>query len=90
MKTIHKQIRENVHRTSIIRCLYTVLSFCYKQREEYDGLIYGAFHMSKLHWNTVEIAGNVPRDLIYELIDHSYELVVKGLTRKLKDELRNL
>ena len=59
-------------------------------REEYDGLIYGAFHMSKLHWNTVEIQSNVPRDLIIDLIDHSYELVVAGLTRKLKDELSKL
>jgi predicted DNA-binding protein (MmcQ/YjbR family) len=59
-------------------------------REEYDGLIFGAFHMSKLHWNTVEIASNVPRDLIYELIDHSYELVVNGLTKNLKEELKNL
>ena len=59
-------------------------------REEYDGLIYGAFHMSKLHWNTVEIDSNVPRDLILELIDHSYDLVVGGLTRKLKDELSGL
>ncbi|MBT8276754.1 MAG: MmcQ/YjbR family DNA-binding protein [Bacteroidia bacterium] len=59
-------------------------------REEYDGLIYGAYHMSKVLWNTVEIESNVPRDLIYELIDHSYELVVDGLTKKLKEELRNL
>ena len=59
-------------------------------REDYDGLIYGAFHMSKLHWNTVEIDGNVPRDLIYELIDHSYELVVAGLPKKVREELDRL
>ncbi len=59
-------------------------------RDEYDGLIYGAYHMSKLLWNTVEIDRNVPRDLIYKLIDHSYELVVAGLTKKLKEELKKL
>ena len=59
-------------------------------REEYDGLIYGAYHMSKLLWNTVEIDSNVPRDLLYELIDHSYDLVVQGLTKKLKEELNSL
>lgn len=59
-------------------------------REQYDGLIYGAYHMSKLHWNTVEIESNVPRDLILELIDHSYELVVASLTRKLREELKAL
>jgi len=28
--------------------------------------------------------------LLLELIDHSYELVIKGLTKKLKEELNNL
>jgi len=59
-------------------------------REEYDGVIYGAFHMSKLHWNTIEIESNVPRNLIEELIDHSYNLVVSKLTKKMKEELENL
>ena len=56
-------------------------------REEYDGLIYGGYHMSKTLWNTVEYSEQVPRDLVYELIDHSYELVVAGLTKRLKREL---
>ncbi|MBB6681634.1 MmcQ/YjbR family DNA-binding protein [Aequorivita sp. 609] len=59
-------------------------------REEYDGLIVPGYHMSKKHWNTVEIEGNLPQDLIIELIDHSYNLVVKGLTKKLQVELQNL
>ncbi len=59
-------------------------------REEHDGLIYGAFHMSKLHWNTVELEMNLPNDLIIELIDHSYDLVISKLTKKLKLELENL
>jgi len=59
-------------------------------REEYDGLIYGAFHMSKLHWNTVEIEMNLPQQLVLELIDHSYNLVVSKLTKKIKGELKNI
>jgi predicted DNA-binding protein (MmcQ/YjbR family) len=59
-------------------------------REEYDGEIYGAFHMNKLHWNTIEIEMNVPNKLILELIDHSYDLVVSKLTKKLKLELEGL
>ena len=59
-------------------------------REEYDGSIRGAFHMNKLLWNSVEIQGNVPTKLILELVDHSYDLVVAKLTRKLKEELTNL
>lgn len=59
-------------------------------RETYDGLIFSGYHMSGLHWNTIVIEDRVPTKLILELIDHSYELVVKGLTKKLKAELENL
>jgi predicted DNA-binding protein (MmcQ/YjbR family) len=59
-------------------------------REAYDGLIYGAYHMSKLLWNTVEIESRVPNDLICELIDHSYELVVASLPKKVQQQLQNL
>ncbi len=58
-------------------------------REEYDGLIIPGYHMNKKHWNTVEIEGNLPHNLILELIDHSYDLIVSGLTKKLKAELAN-
>lgn len=59
-------------------------------REEFDGLIRPGYHMSKVHWNTVELERNIPQKLILELIDHSYELVVKSLTKKLQAELVSL
>ena len=55
-------------------------------REEYSAIIEG-YHMSKKHWNTVTIEANLPNKLIEDLIDHSYNLVVKGLTKKLQKEL---
>jgi len=55
-------------------------------RAEYPEIIDG-FHMSKKHWNTVTIEGGLSYKLIIELIDHSYDLVVKGLTKKLQKEL---
>ena len=58
-------------------------------REEYDGIIIEGYHMSKKHWNTIEIE-NVPPKLLAELIDHSYDLVVSGLTKKLQAELAEL
>ena len=57
-------------------------------RTQFDGLILPGWHMSKLHWNTVIIESNLPPKLISELIDHSYELVVSGLTKKLQEELK--
>lgn len=55
-------------------------------REQYAGIKPG-YHMNKKHWNTVMMDGSVPDPLIVELIDHSYDLVVTGLTKKLRDEL---
>jgi len=46
--------------------------------------------MSKVHWNTVTVNGDVPVRLFKELIDHSYELVFKSLTKKLQAEINSL
>ncbi|WP_026450214.1 MmcQ/YjbR family DNA-binding protein [Aequorivita capsosiphonis] len=56
-------------------------------REEYDGLIVPGYHMNKKHWNTVELERNLSPKLLTELVDHSYDLVVKSLTKKLQTEL---
>lgn len=58
-------------------------------REEYDGTIISGFHMSKKHWNTVEIH-QLPQDFMVELIDHSYDLVVQSLPKKVKSEWEQL
>ena len=55
-------------------------------RAQYSEIIEG-YHMSKKHWNTITIEGNIPNKLIIELIKHSYDLVVKSLTKKLQKEL---
>jgi predicted DNA-binding protein (MmcQ/YjbR family) len=33
------------------------------------------YHMNKQHWNTLDLNGSLPDDLVQELIDHSYDLV---------------
>lgn len=58
-------------------------------RTEYESINPG-FHMSKKHWNTVTLNNDVSDTFAFELIDHSYELIVKGLTKKLKEELKSL
>ena len=59
-------------------------------RGEYEGIEAG-YHMSKKHWNTVTInSSDVSDDLVRELINHSYNLVVKGLPKKIREELANL
>ncbi|MEM1128213.1 MAG: MmcQ/YjbR family DNA-binding protein [Bacteroidota bacterium] len=46
-------------------------------REAYEGIMPG-YHMNKRHWNTVHLQG-VPPDLLRELVDHSYALIVQSL-----------
>ena len=58
-------------------------------RGEYDSINAG-FHMNKKHWNTITLNDDVSDKFAFELIDHSYNLVVKGLTKKLKEELKAL
>jgi predicted DNA-binding protein (MmcQ/YjbR family) len=56
-------------------------------RNQFVGVKPG-YHMNKKHWNTVSLIGDVPDSLLREMIDDSYELVVAGLPRKLREELK--
>ena len=56
-------------------------------REEHAAITPG-YHMNKQHWNTVAADGSVKEDLLRELIDHSYQLVVGGLPKKAQAELQ--
>jgi len=55
-------------------------------RAEYNDIKPG-WYMSKIHWNTIEINREVPDLLIKELIDLSYDLVFKSLTKKMQLEV---
>lgn len=46
-------------------------------REEFPDSILPGYHMNKKHWNTVVIDGSVSKQLLKEMIDHSYDLVSK-------------
>lgn len=60
-------------------------------REKYPEEIYGGYHMSKKHWNTVVINGPLLTEKqIKHFINHSYELVVSKLTKKQKQELKEM
>jgi len=57
-------------------------------REKFEGVT-GAYHMSKVHWNSVSTLGDISDKLIYQWIDDSYDLIVSSLTKKLQKELEN-
>ena len=59
-------------------------------REFYEGVQPG-WHSNKKHWNTVAVNNSdVSDDLVQELINHSYAMVVKGLTKKTQVILKDL
>ncbi len=49
-------------------------------RDEYDSIIPG-FHMNKRHWNTLVLDGSLPKKLVMDLVDHSYDLIVASLPK---------
>jgi predicted DNA-binding protein (MmcQ/YjbR family) len=55
-------------------------------RRRYAGITPG-YHLNKRHWNTVALDGSVPDEEVLELVDHSYDLVLAGLTRAQRDKL---
>lgn len=58
-------------------------------RSEYEAIKPG-YHMSKKHWNTITVNEDVSDNLVLELVNHSYDSVVNGLTKKVRTELENL
>jgi predicted DNA-binding protein (MmcQ/YjbR family) len=54
-------------------------------REQYPEIVPG-YHMNKAHWNTIQLNGNLSEKMIFDLIDHSYQLIVNSLSRKQKIE----
>lgn len=55
-------------------------------REQYEHIIPG-YHMHKKHWNTVFFNRSVSDKIILQLVDHSYDLVVQSLPKKVQLEL---
>ncbi len=55
-------------------------------RATYEAINPG-WHMSKTHWNTIHFNSDVTDKMICELINHSYDLVFKSLTKKMQAEI---
>jgi predicted DNA-binding protein (MmcQ/YjbR family) len=58
-------------------------------RDTYPAVTPG-YHLNKRHWNSVKVDGSVADDEIEEWIDHSYEQVVKGLTKVQRERLKQM
>lgn len=55
-------------------------------RHVFDAVLPG-YHMNKRHWNTIRLDGSLPRSEIERMVDNSFRLVVKGLTKPVRKGL---
>lgn len=55
-------------------------------RRQYPDILPG-YYMNKVHWNSVKPDGDVPDELMREMLDKSYSLVLAGLSKKRQKEL---
>ena len=58
-------------------------------RQQYEDIIPG-YYMNKTHWNSIKPDGKVPDDLLKDLLDKSYQLVLEGFSRKKQSEILGL
>ena len=45
------------------------------------------YHLNKRHWNTMTLDGSLPDQLVRDLIEDSYDLIVSALPRRLRQSL---
>lgn len=55
-------------------------------RQQYEDIVPG-FYMNKAHWNSVKPDGAVPDELLKDMLDKSYQLVLGGLSKKKQKEI---
>lgn len=55
-------------------------------REAHVEVIPG-YHLNKRHWNTVITSGSLPEQMIRDMIEDSYDLVVSGLPERRRGTL---
>jgi predicted DNA-binding protein (MmcQ/YjbR family) len=55
-------------------------------REHHQAILPG-YHMSKKHWNTIQLNQDLSHQLIMNCLDHSYQLVFQSLSKKTRGEI---
>ena len=56
-------------------------------REQYKGDIVPGYYMNKEHWNSVYVDGNVPDDVLRDMVDKSYALILGAFSKKAQKEI---
>ena len=55
-------------------------------RQEYADIFPG-YYMNKIHWNSLYLNGDVPDDVVRDMLDRSYNLIFSSLSKKARNEI---
>jgi predicted DNA-binding protein (MmcQ/YjbR family) len=55
-------------------------------RDSYPAIRPG-YHLNKRHWNTITLDGSLPDQLVRDLVEDSYDLVVSALPKRVREQL---
>lgn len=55
-------------------------------RSRYEDVLPG-YYMNKVHWNSIRPDGQVPDEILRDMLDQSYALVLAGLSKKKQREI---
>ena len=55
-------------------------------RKQYPDVVAG-YYMNKEHWNSVYLKGVVPEDVVKQMMDESYGLILGSLSQKMQKEI---
>ena len=56
-------------------------------RRDFKDIVPG-YYMNKEHWNSIYVEGDVPDDIVKQMVAMSYELVFESLTKKMQKEIK--
>ncbi|MBM7868495.1 MmcQ/YjbR family DNA-binding protein [Heliobacterium gestii] len=57
-------------------------------RRQYKDIVPG-YYMNKTHWNSLSLDGDVPDDVVKDMLDKSHELIFNSLSKKVQKEISN-
>ncbi|SDB04709.1 MmcQ/YjbR family DNA-binding protein [Butyrivibrio sp. INlla16] len=55
-------------------------------RKQYEDIIPG-YYMNKIHWNSVKADGDVPDDILMDLLGKAYKIVLGSFSKKKQKEI---
>ena len=56
-------------------------------RGAYPGKIVPGYHLNKRHWNTILCDGSLPDEMVRDMVEDSYDLIVAAMPRAVRERL---